>query len=301
MPQSTAQTMANRTLTITREFQASRQLLWEVWTQPEHIRHWWGPNGFRSTIQQMNVSPGGEWDLIMHGPDGTDYKNKSRYTEVVKYERIEYEHVSAPHFRFTVRFEELTPERTALHITMLFESAEQREAVIKTFKADEGLRQNMDKLEVYLAKGYPADEIIFTRLVKAPRELVFRAWTDPQMLCKWWGPGGFSNPVCEFEAVPNGKIFIVMKAPDGTEYPMNGTVTAITAPEKLEFISAALDENNQPLFEVHSSLSLTDESGDTRLKLQVQVRHVKEGAAPYLRGMNDGWSQSLERLLNLVE
>jgi hypothetical protein len=86
----------------------------------------------------------------MHGPDGTDYKNKSIFREVVLHKKIVYEHVSAPKFISTISFEE-QGEQTHLTWHMLFESVEEFIQVVKTFKADEGLKQNVEKLEVYLA------------------------------------------------------------------------------------------------------------------------------------------------------
>ena len=142
---------ASRELFISRVFNAPRELVWKVWTEPEHIKQWWGPNGFTNTIFQMDVKPGGVWDFIMHGPDGTDYKNKSVYKEVVKYEKLVYDHVSGPKFQFTVTFKE-QGKKTLISIQMLFETVELRDQTVKTFKADEGLRQNMEKLQVYLEK-----------------------------------------------------------------------------------------------------------------------------------------------------
>jgi PhnB protein len=123
-------------------------LVWEVWTKAEHIKNWWGPAGFTNTIFSMDVKPGGVWDFIMHGPDGTDYKNKSIYKEIIKPERIVFEHVS-PKFIATITFEEKNG-KTLLMWNMLFETKEQFERVVKTFKADEGIKQNIVKLEDYL-------------------------------------------------------------------------------------------------------------------------------------------------------
>src|ERR1017187_7139960 len=96
---------SNRQLQITRLLDASRELVWEVFTNPEHIKHWWGPNGFTNTIDKMEVKPGCVWEFIMHGPDGKDYKNKSVFIEVVKPERIVFEHF-APKFITTITFKE---------------------------------------------------------------------------------------------------------------------------------------------------------------------------------------------------
>jgi len=140
---------ANRELKIVRLLNAPRELVWKVWTEPEHIKHWWGPSGFTNSISKMEVKPGGEWEFVMHGPDGTDYKNKHIYKEVVKPERLVLEHVTAPKFLITVTLEE-QGNKTLLNWHGLFESAEQLEQVIKVFKADEGMKQNVDKLEAYL-------------------------------------------------------------------------------------------------------------------------------------------------------
>jgi uncharacterized protein YndB with AHSA1/START domain len=77
---------------ITRTFDAPRELIWEAWTNPLYITKWWGPVGFSTTTEVMDVRPGGEWKHVMHGPDGKNYPNHSIFTEVVKFEMIRYKH-----------------------------------------------------------------------------------------------------------------------------------------------------------------------------------------------------------------
>jgi uncharacterized protein YndB with AHSA1/START domain len=144
----TTSNTANRTLSISRTINAPVALVWEVWTEPGHIANWWGPNGFTNTITCMNVEPGGEWNLTMHGPDGTDFKNKSIFREVVLHKKLVYEHYF-PNFIATVEFEDMG-NKTHLSWSMLFESEEQFIAVVKAHKADEGLKQNVEKLNTYL-------------------------------------------------------------------------------------------------------------------------------------------------------
>ena len=140
---------ADREIRISRILKAPIHLVWKVWTDPKHITNWWGPDGFTNTISKMDVKPGGEWNLIMHGPDGTDYKNKSVFKEIVKHKKIVYEHISYPKFLATIEFEG-QQEKTLLKWRMLFESREELLKVVKTFKADEGLKQNVEKLSAYL-------------------------------------------------------------------------------------------------------------------------------------------------------
>lgn len=142
---------ANREIGICRLLNAPRELVWEVWTNPEHIKHWWGPSGFTNTISKMDVRPEGEWEFIMHGPDGTDYKNKHIYKEVTKPERLVLEHVTGPRFLMTVTFEE-QDNKTLVTLHSVFESAGQLQEVIRVFKADEGMKQNVDRLEEYVLK-----------------------------------------------------------------------------------------------------------------------------------------------------
>jgi uncharacterized protein YndB with AHSA1/START domain len=139
----------DRGLQIERTLNAPVSLVWEVFTQPEHIANWWGPNGFTNTIFTMDVRPGGEWDFMMHGPDGRDYKNRAVYQEIVPFEKIVFNHF-APNFTTTIEFED-RGDQTGLRWNMLFETAELFIAVVKAHNAAEGLKQNIEKLNVYLA------------------------------------------------------------------------------------------------------------------------------------------------------
>jgi uncharacterized protein YndB with AHSA1/START domain len=83
---------SDREMVISRIFDAPRELVWQAFIDPKRLVKWWGPRGFTTTIEEMNVRPGGIWKLVMHGPDGANYPNKSIFTEVVEYERIVYTH-----------------------------------------------------------------------------------------------------------------------------------------------------------------------------------------------------------------
>ncbi|MEO6851261.1 MAG: SRPBCC family protein [Mucilaginibacter sp.] len=138
----------DRELLIVRTLNAPIELVWEVFTKPEHIAKWWGPNGFTNTIYTMDVRPGGEWDFVMHGPDGRDYKNKVIYREIISFEKIVFDH-SPPSFTTTIEFKP-NGDTTELKWHMLFETAELFEAVVKAHNAVEGLKQNVEKLNMYL-------------------------------------------------------------------------------------------------------------------------------------------------------
>jgi len=139
-------------------------------------------------------------------------------------------------------------------------------------------------------------ELVLTRVFKAPRGPVFAVWTEPTQVAQWWGPNGFTNPVCELDVRPGGAVRIHMRGPDGTVYPMTGVYQEIVEPERLVFTSAALDESGKPLFEVLNTVAFVEHDGTTKLTVRARVVKSTAGAAPYLAGMEAGWTQSLERL-----
>lgn len=139
-------------------------------------------------------------------------------------------------------------------------------------------------------------ELVLTRVFDAPRELVFKLWTDPKHVAQWWGPHGFTNLVCELDLRPGGAILIHMRGPDGIVYPMTGVYEEVVRPERLVFTSAALDLDGNPMFEVLTTVTFAEESGKTKQILRARVIRRTAQAAPYLAGMEAGWTQSLERL-----
>jgi uncharacterized protein YndB with AHSA1/START domain len=143
-------------------------------------------------------------------------------------------------------------------------------------------------------------ELITTRIFDAPREVVFRAWADPDRLKRWWGPKGFTNPVCEVDVRPGGAIRIDMRAPDGVVYPMTGTFVEIVEPERLVFTSSALDQKGEPMFEILNTVTFAEEGGKTKLTVHARVSKVRGEAAPHLAGMEQGWSMTLDRLAEEV-
>ena len=145
----------SRSIIAVREFDAPRDLVFEVWTDPKHLAHWWGPNGFTTTTSSFEMRPGGVWRFVMHGPDGRDYQNRITYEEVVAPARIIYRHgggedVEPVRFTTTVTFDDLGG-KTRITMQMGFPSAAERDRVIKEYGADKGLVQTLARLAEYVA------------------------------------------------------------------------------------------------------------------------------------------------------
>jgi len=446
--ESLTENASDREIVITRVYDAPREAVWDAWTDPQKVVQWWGPKGFTTTIHEMDVRPGGVWRHTMHGPDGTDYPNKSIFLEVVKPERIVYSHGGGrkgdpgAQFEATWTFE-AQEAKTKLTLRMVFATAAARELVVKTYNAIEGGHQTLGRLAEMLARtpviiertfdapvavvwkaltnlddmkqwwphlatlesfkpdagfatqftihhngmdfvhvwkvtevvpgekfsyswkfaGYPGDstvtyelfpegnktrlklthsglesflpesnphlargnflmgwtslcaslktfleksigsekkELVITRILDAPRELVFRAWTDPKQLAQWWGPHRFTNPVCEVDARPGGAILIHMRGPDGTIHRMTGVFEEVVAPQRIVMLSTVPDKDGKPLFEQRTIVTFDNQDGKTKLGLHVSVSNWTPEALPMLAGMEIGWTQTLERLTEYV-
>ena len=106
---------------ITRVYDAPVEAVWDAWTDPEQVAQWWGPRGFTLTTHSKDLRPGGHWAYTMHGPDGTDYPNKTLYHEVEPGRKLVYDHGAnddrPPLFRVTVLFTR-QGDKTKMDMTM---------------------------------------------------------------------------------------------------------------------------------------------------------------------------------------
>lgn len=155
-PAPAASSTADREVVITRRFEAPRDLVWRAVTEAAHVVQWWGPNGFTTTIHEMDVRPGGIWRFIMHGPDGTDFPNKVVFTEVARPERLAYLHSDGTEdglrFEVTIVFEALGDDETRMTMTSIFPTAAMLQDVEAKHQAIEGGRQHVQRLADYLTK-----------------------------------------------------------------------------------------------------------------------------------------------------
>lgn len=143
-------------------------------------------------------------------------------------------------------------------------------------------------------------DVTLSRVIAAPRARVFKAWIDPKQMAQWWGPQGFTNPVCEIDARPGGQILIHMRGPDGVVYPMTGTFHEVVEPSRLVFTAFAEDHDGNRLLESHTIVTFEEQDGKTTVTVQAKAVGLAPQAPQMLAGMDAGWTQSLERLAALA-
>jgi uncharacterized protein YndB with AHSA1/START domain len=145
---------SDREVIFSRLLDAPRELVWKVWSEPQHMHQWWGPAGFTTTTHEFSFVPNGVWRFIMHGPDGTDYPNRVVFREIVPPSRIVYENGwdlpgSPLDFSVVVTLDaEGAKTRFSLHMT--FRDAESYKTAVERYGVLEGGTQTLDRLAEYV-------------------------------------------------------------------------------------------------------------------------------------------------------
>ena len=231
----------------TRVLNASRELVWTVLTTSEHIKHFWGPDGFTNSISQMDVMPGGQWLFTMHGPDGKDWPNRIIYSTVTPPSYMAWEHdggkddVSGHRFFGELElFEE--GSKTRIELRMTEKSIEARDAVAQYAVA--GGQQNLERLAAYVAPlANPLNKFVIERSYSVSQQRLFEVCSHVDHVKQWMSPAGMKVIKAEQDLKPGGTYHYGLATADGGE--MWGLVTyrEITPPSRLVYMQSFSDKD----------------------------------------------------------
>ncbi len=293
----------DREIISSRLLAAPPDLVFQAYSDPKRLARWWGPNGFTNTFHEFNFHPNGTWRYDMRGPDGTIYPNKSVFEEVTP-ERIVLRHLEPMHhFVMTMTLAAESGGHTRLTWRMTHDSPEEC-AKVRPFvpRCNE---ENLDRLEAELAGMPPvaADEreLVITRLIDAPREKVYRAWTDPELITRWFTPPPYETIFAQTDVRPGGASFIIMRGPDGTEMPNPGIYLEVVPNERLVVTDAYIKAwlpSEKPFMTV--VLTFEDEGGKTRYTARVIHWTVADREAHEKMGFHEGWGIATDQLAALA-
>ena len=150
------------------------------------------------------------------------------------------------------------------------------------------------------AAEFGEGSVTIRRLFDAPRALVWRAWTEPKMMAQWFGPRMFTTPVCELDVRVGGRLRIVMRGPDGSEYPMKGIFTEVVPEERLVFTSIPTDQDGNHLMEGVTRVTFAAVGDKTEMVMTAHMVGLAPIAKQMLAGMEAGWTQTIDRLEEVV-
>ena len=299
---------------IIRIYDAPVKAVWDAWTDPAQVSQWWGPRGFTITTHKKDLRVGGTWDYTMHGPDGTDYPNVTKYYEVEKYSRLVYDHGGSHDkpamFRVTVIFTDLK-DKTKMDMTMGLPTAEALEETRKIIKKANG-NSTWDRLSEYLTKTSSGKEqFVINRTFDAPIEKMYEMWTDPKHFSQWLAPTGFTMKFLRAEIKPGGTSFYSMT--NGSTMTMHGRASYLKMerPHLIVYTQQFCDEKENmarhPMAPTWpetmlTTVLLTEEGADkTRVTVTWEAygKTTPEELETFIKqkaGMTQGWTGSFDKL-----
>jgi uncharacterized protein YndB with AHSA1/START domain len=299
---------------ITRIYEAPVALVWDAWTDLAQVAQWWGPRGFTITTSSKDLRPGGTWVYTMHGPDGKDWPNFTRYHVVEKHTRLVYDHGASsadtkPMFHVTVDFRDLGG-KTELDMRMTLATAEEANQTRAIIKAHGG-NSTWDRLAEYLEKETSAKEIfVINRSFKTSIDTMFDMWTKPEHFAKWLPPTGFTMEFRRIDIRNGGDGFYAMT---NGQFTMYGRVEYIEVrrPDRLQYTQCFTDAEENisrhpgaPTWpeKMLTTVSLTEEGpAQTRVTVRWEVygAATADEVAAFVEaraGMTMGWTGSFDKL-----
>ncbi len=307
-------------LYITRIYEAPRALVWDAWTDLEQVAQWWGPRGFTITTHSKDLRPGGHWHYTMHGPDGVDYINKTKYFEVEEQAKLVYDHggndEQAPLFRVTVLFSDVDNGKTKLEMTMALPTPEAAVEIRKFIKKASG-DSTWDRLAEYLEKETTGKEtFVINRTFAAPLDVMFQMWTDPAHFAAWLPPTGFTMQFLRCDIRPGGSGFYCMSGANNIKMYGRTQYLEIDKPHRIVYTQQFCDEqeniSRHPMAPTwpETMLTVVQLTAEDDQHTRVTVTWEPHGAVTpaeletFIKaraGMTQGWTGSFDKLDEYLE
>ena len=307
-----------RDIRLTRVYDAPVRAVWDAWTIPEQVAQWWGPRGFSLTTHSRELRPGGTWRYTMHGPDGVDYPNVTKYLVVEPLRTLVYDHGGTddrpPLFRVSVTFAE-EDGRTTMEMVSSLPSPEAA-VQMAAFIRQAGGNATWDRLAEYLEETRTGRRrFVITRTFDAPIARVFDMWTVPEHLVKWLPPAGTTMQFVRGVIEAGRSASFVIASAQGT---MRGRIgyLAIEPPSRVVYTQQFVDEDDRPApapfatvwpMTWLTTVLLSAEAAD-RTRVTVISEPYGEATAEEIeafvrerRGMTRGWTGSFDALDVVLE
>ena len=274
-------------LVVERTLNAPVALVWKALTDKEDIKQW------SFDLREFAPVVGFEFQFDVEH-EGFRYCHRCKVTEAIPNRRLAYTWRYEGHAGDSLVTFDLFAEGSKTRVKLTHEGLETFPKLPAFAKANflGGWTQIVGSSLKDFVEGRHAGEMILTRVFDAPRELIWKLWTEREHIRKWWGPKGFTLPGCEMDFRPGGAYRFVMRGPDGQDNPFHGVYREIVRNERIVF-TAILD--NLPGHELLTTVTFAEEGGKTRLSVRQTTPPGEAG-----RGQNQGWSETLERLADLI-
>ncbi|WP_317064921.1 SRPBCC domain-containing protein [Methanoculleus caldifontis] len=306
-------------LSIQRIFAAPRERVWKAWTDPEMIAQWWGPAGFTAPVVRVDLRKGGRYHFSMRSPEGQESWSTGEYREIVPMEQLVFTDSFADaegnvvpasaygmsgdwprELLVTVTFEE---HGGGTKMILRHEGIPAGEPLEQT---EGGWSESLEKLANVLEEGFATSltakpgkqEIVITRIFDAPRDLVFKASMDPELLPRWWGPGRFTTTVDVMDARSGGMWRFVQRDAEANEYAFHGVYHEVSPPDR---VVDTFEFEGMPGHVMLETVTFEDLGGGrTKMTNRTVAQSVEDRDGMVQSGMEEGVNETLDRLAALL-
>ena len=291
-------------ITITRVFDAPRELVFRAFVEPEQIVRWMAAKDWTTPSAETDVRPGGAFRIHMRPADGSNdgFFLDGVYDEVVEPDRLVFHYADGRPVTITLVDLDAKTKLTMTWVMAMSEAQERQgygEMLDKLAALTEKEKNNMaTKASSATAFTTPGDrEIMITRVFDAPREVVFKAYSDPKLIPQWWGPASLKTTVDKMDRRPGGLWRFTQRAPDGNEYAFNGVYREIVPPER---VVSTFEFEAMPGHVVVDTVTFEDLDGRTRVTVRSLFQTAADRDGMLQSGMEVGARESWERMAELL-
>ncbi len=314
----------------TRLIKASRERVWDAWTDPAQLGQWWGPKGFSVTTALFEFRVNGHWVFTMRGPDPDpqsknpggprDFPSHIVWTRIARTSdaapwHLEYHHLQADSidttlFKSVVAFEDHNGH-TLLTWKADFASNALRDQLIRDYGAARGGRETAARLahhtegsgydQTNKAQGY---RLVLSRVLPVKRDLVWRAWTEPELLKQWFCPKPYAVDRCVLDLRAGGRFYTHMTGPNNWEADNEGSYLEVVPNERLTFTDLLHADwtpapSPAPGF---TAIVRFEDAGEGQTKYTAIARHGSaQGREQHMKmGFHEGWGTATDQLVQLL-
>lgn len=310
---------------VKRTYNAPRELVYKIVTDPKLIPEWWGPRYLTTNVERMEVKPGGQWRFIQRDPQGKIFAfhgvyHTAKAPELLVY-TMEWEEMPGHVLLDVERFEEHDGMTTCTSRS-IFETIEDRDGMLQS-GMESGTKEVTDRLSELLSKysnqGMMGEHMAkhdgngssvkITREFNVPPEKVWQRWTIPEQAMCWWGPKDYTSCFAKYDLHVGGKYINCMRGPDGQEIWSTGIYKEIIEPNRFVVTDSFADEHGNIVpatyygmgseipMEMEVEVTFEDIGGKTRMTLE----HCGLPEGEILEQTRQGWNESFDKLQECLE
>lgn len=288
---------------FSRVFNAPRQLVFEAMTRPEHVQKWYGLRSHTMSLCEIDLRPGGAWRYVVQAEDGSEHGFSGVYQEIEAPARLVYSegYEAMPGHDYLVTVT-LTEEggKTTVTGRLQYRSQQDRDGHYQS-GMESGMSQSSARLDELL-DTLPRT-LIIERIFNAPRQLVWRAWTEPEQLMRWHGPKDYTAPACKIDFRGGGTCLTCMRCPEGQDYWSIGTYQEIVPLERIVCSDSFADPEGNVvpasyygMGEFPLVLTETVTFEDLGDKTRLTLTHTGFPAGDITTYAAAGWNESFDKL-----